>query len=177
MLNPKHLAAATYIVTCMSANSIWRAVVPSPGYQTLGRILRSEHRVRSPSALPARAMRLQRASSTISTRASGARSNPVAGDLSPKWTGHGVLGVALAAGLLGWGIAATTTGGDGKGSLLLDRKASSPQYASAKEMEIVGVFITTAYRDIHAEGYEAQHPRLTPRPRPSGRSAMRPAPQ
>ncbi|ROV93252.1 hypothetical protein VPNG_09551 [Cytospora leucostoma] len=67
-------------------------------------------------------------------------------------------------GLLGWGIATTITGVDGKGLLLLNRKAPIPQYASAKEMEIaikkirektgpLVDIISTDPEDLHAHGY------------------------
>lgn len=59
------------------------------------------------------------------------------GHSAPKWSGHGVLGVGLAAGLLGWGIASVTMSRDGKGAALLEGYKQWPRYASMKEMEMV----------------------------------------
>lgn len=166
----------------MSANSIWRAATPSLGYRVLGRVARSGNRARWLPALPitaAAAARSRRHASTSSKPDSTARSIPEVGGSSPKWTGHGVLGVALAAGLLGWGLSAMIPGPNGKGMMLLDSKAQFPRYASLKEMEIVSVvFFPDLALDINAAGSlsTSMSAKLTTEPRPSRRSAMRSAP-
>lgn len=114
--------------------------MPPLGYRTLGRAIRSGNRVQSLSALPITPARARRTASTSSKQVSAARSILESGNSAPKWSGRGVFGVALAASLLGWGIATTMTGRGGKGLMLLDSMAQFPRYASVKEMEIVSAF-------------------------------------
>lgn len=113
-------------------------------FSTLRRVVRSRNRVQSLFALPITATQSRRIASNSSKQAAWARSDPETGDKATKWTGHGVFGVALAAGLLGWGIATTSTGRNGKGMMLLDSKEQFPRYASLKEMKIVSVSLTLA---------------------------------
>lgn len=131
----------------MSSSSMWRAALPPLGYKTLGRAIRSGNRVQSLSALPITSAERTRwtastsaSTGTSSKQALGARPIPETGNSAPKWSGQGVLGVALAASLLGWGIATTITGRNGKGLMLLDSRAQFPRYASVKEMKIVSSF-------------------------------------
>lgn len=138
--------------------------MPPLGYRTLGRAIRSGNRVQSLSALPITPARARRTASTSSKQVSAARSILESGNSAPKWSGRGVFGVALAASLLGWGIATTMTGRGGKGLMLLDSMAQFPRYASVKEMEIALKqireetgpdldIISTDPDDLHAHGY------------------------
>lgn len=72
---------------------------------------------------------------------SGQTSSETAASPVPKWTGGGVFGVALVAGLLGWGIASATLGPAQKSTWRLDSVKQFPRYASMKEMEIVSNFL------------------------------------
>lgn len=124
----------------MSVNSIWRALPPSCRRQ-IGPSIRTGYNWR---ALPCHDLS---ATSIIATRPTGrntstttnginpnCRSPKAEEELAPKWSGSGVVGIALGAALLGWGMATVTTN---RSPLLLDSKRPVPRYASLKEMEVV----------------------------------------
>ncbi|KAJ4413020.1 D-lactate ferricytochrome c oxidoreductase [Gnomoniopsis sp. IMI 355080] len=94
------------------------------------------------------------------------KNNGKSSTTGPGWSGNAVLSVGLAAGLLGWGLAAVTMsdGVGAKGVTLLDSRKQWPRYASLKEMEIaideirtelssVEDIISTDPDDLHAHGY------------------------
>ncbi|KAK4165762.1 RNA-dependent RNA polymerase [Cladorrhinum sp. PSN259] len=82
------------------------------------------------------------------------------------WSMSGVAGVAMTAGLLGWGISELRHGGF-PGAVLLDSSFSTPRYASMREMEQTLLeirqeivdnggeedIISTDPDDLHAHGY------------------------
>lgn len=123
----------------MSVRSAWRALPPACALGRRGAVACRGIKLRTSPALPITAKPNRRFASTgNATAATKVEPGPAAGGGSaPAWTGSGVLGVALLAGVLGWGLATLATGGKGKGSTLLDSKQPLLRYASMKEMEIV----------------------------------------
>lgn len=123
----------------MSVRSTWRALPPACALGRRAAVACRGINLRPSPALPIAAKPNRRFASTgNATTATKAKPGPAAGDGStPAWTGSGVLGVALLAGVLGWGLATLGTGGKGKGSTLLDSKQPLLRYASMREMEIV----------------------------------------
>ena len=68
------------------------------------------------------------------------------GQQPPKWSGRSVFALTATAGVLGWGLAATTLqeGPHKKHAgrvMLFDSKTPNPQYASLDEMEHVGFIV------------------------------------
>lgn len=87
----------------------------------------------------ARAVRAQRQILVSQVRRNFSQVNATKGAVS-RWTGQRVFGIAAAAGLVGWGLAAVTFGRlPGGGAMLLDSKRPLPRYASIPEMEIVSL--------------------------------------
>lgn len=126
----------------MLANSIRRAL-PTSCTRSIGQAARAGNKV---GALPAAATSARTPTTPVRRRASTGTSAAQTGrptpedrhdEPAPKWTGGGVLGVAIGAGLLGWGIASVTTRRNGKSAWLLDSNKPFSRYASLKEMEIV----------------------------------------
>ncbi|KAJ9155353.1 D-lactate dehydrogenase [Pleurostoma richardsiae] len=79
-----------------------------------------------------------------------------------QWTGQRVLGIAAAAGILGWGVASLSSR-SGSRAMLFDSRKPLPRYASIPEMEValeeirreVGGedIISTDPEDLHQHGY------------------------
>lgn len=126
----------------MLANSIWRALPPS-STRTVGQAARTGNKVRVlpngyfAAASITAARPIQRFATTHAAQSSSRPASGGGNESAPKWTGSSVFGVAVAAGLLGWGFASVATGRSGKGAWLLDSEKQFPRYASMKEMEIV----------------------------------------
>lgn len=123
----------------MSVRSAWRALPPAFALGRRAAIPCRGINLRPSLALPIAAKPNQRNASTSSSTAA-TKTQPgsaAGGDPAPAWTGNGVFGVALVAGILGWGIATLATGRNGKGPTLLDSKQPLMRYASMREMEIV----------------------------------------
>ncbi|KAF3765121.1 hypothetical protein M406DRAFT_278842 [Cryphonectria parasitica EP155] len=156
----------------MTLNSIWRALPPS-STRSLGRCFRPGNKLQistSSAALAGAARSLAVANKAIqrrytsTTSKSSSQSAHTQQSPASKWSGNGVFGIALVAGLVGWGLATTTMGRDGKGAMLLDSIGHFPRYASMREMEIaieeirdeLGAeddIISTDPDDLHAHGY------------------------
>ena len=68
------------------------------------------------------------------------RSTPGPGHQGPRWSGRSVAALTATAGMLGWGIAATTLqqGPPKHKVMLFDSKTPKPEYATLPEMEDVG---------------------------------------
>ncbi|KAK7735692.1 D-lactate ferricytochrome c oxidoreductase [Diaporthe eres] len=150
----------------MSVRSAWRALPPACALGRRGAVACRGINLRASPALSITAKPNRRFASTDNaTTAAKAAPSPAAGaDSAPAWTGNGVFGVALLAGVLGWGLATLATGGKGKGSTLLDSKKPLLRYASMREMEIAIQeirdamdpdvdIISTDPDDLHAHGY------------------------
>lgn len=128
----------------MSVRSAWRALPPAFAVGRRAAVSCRGINLRPSLALPIAAKPNQRNASTNSS-AAAAKTQPgsaAGGGSAPAWTGNGVFGVAVVAGILGWGLATLATGRDGKGSTLLDSKQPLMRYASMKEMEIVRAYLT-----------------------------------
>ncbi|POS80147.1 glycolate oxidase [Diaporthe helianthi] len=150
----------------MSVRSAWRALPPACALGRRALVSCRGTNLRPSLALPIAAKPNQRHASTNSS-AAATKTQPgsaAGGDPAPAWTGNGVFGVALFAGVLGWGLATLATGRNGKGSTLLDSKQPLMRYASMKEMEIaiqeirdaIGSdedIVSTDPDDLHAHGY------------------------
>ena len=68
------------------------------------------------------------------------RSTPGPGHQGPRWSGRSVAALTATAGMLGWGIAATTLqqAPPKHRVMLFDSKTPKPEYATIHEMEDVG---------------------------------------
>lgn len=132
----------------MLANSIRRALPPTCT-RALGQTARSGNKARAvPRAVAATSITaatgwpIRRWAGTTPTRTAAAPNDQTSSSTgevgeAPKWTGAGVFGVALAGGLLGWGVASLKDARAEKGTWRLDSGNQFPRYASMKEMEIV----------------------------------------
>lgn len=123
----------------MSVKSAWRALPPACALGRRAAVACRGIHLRPSHALPIIVKPNWRNASTGSTKpATKDRPSSTSGvDSALAWTGNGVLGVALLAGVLGWGLATLVTGGNGKRPTLLDSKQPLLRYASRREMEIV----------------------------------------
>lgn len=124
----------------MSVNSIWRTLPPSCRRQ-IGLSIRAGYNWRALprhdlSATSIKATRPTRRNTSTTTNGTdpNSRSPKAEKELASKWSGSGVIGIALGAALLGWGMANVTTD---RSPLLLDSQRPVPRYASLKEMEFV----------------------------------------
>ncbi|KAI3399429.1 hypothetical protein diail_6902 [Diaporthe ilicicola] len=150
----------------MSVRSVWRALPPACALGRRPAACRKLN-LRASAALQiiAKPSRKYASTGSATTATKSPPSSSAGGDSAPAWTGNGVLGVALVAGVLGWGLATMVTGGSGKRPMLLDSKQQPPRYASTREMEIaiqeirdaIGSdgddIISTDPDDLHAHGY------------------------
>lgn len=123
----------------MSVRSAWRALPPACALGRRAAVSCRGVNPRSSPALSITAKPTRRFASTnnATTAAKAEPGSATGGDSAPAWTGNGVFGVALLAGVFGWGLATLATGGNGRGSTLLDSKQPLLRYASMREMEMV----------------------------------------
>ncbi|KAL1876297.1 D-lactate ferricytochrome c oxidoreductase [Diaporthe australafricana] len=150
----------------MSVRSAWRALPPACALGRRPAACRTFNLRPSPAlSIIAKPIRRNASTGSATTAAKPRPSSATGGESGPAWTGNGVLGVALLAGVLGWGLATLATSGTGKRPMLLDSKQELLRYASTREMEIaiqeirdaIGPdgddIISTDPDDLHAHGY------------------------